>query len=148
MSRIVVYSRSNLADLQRDLHRMLRQDLHQNQGPTLHQGTSSWAPQIDVWETEEALIVLAELAGMRDAEVEVVVADDMLILSGRRAELHHGNAQRFFRLEINEGQFQAAVHLPVPIVEQEINARYDDGLLTVTLPKRRPNIRRIPIQQD
>ncbi len=104
-----------------------------------------WQPQVDVYEVSEALLVLVELAGMRDSEIEITVSDDALLLSGRRPELHREGTLRFHQLGINEGPFQAAILLPGAVDVEAISADYDDGMLTITLPKHKAQARRIGI---
>jgi len=131
--------------MQRQLEQLFQRQFGQPQARVLWHEESTWQPPIDVYETDEAFIVLAELAGMRDSEIEITLSSDGLFLAGRRPEIHPDGTLRFHRLGINEGPFQAAVLLPGPINEDNITADYDDGLLTVTLPKRPHQTRRIEV---
>jgi HSP20 family protein len=82
---------------------------------------------------------------MRDSQIEVTLSEDALLIGGRRPELHQDGTLRFHQLGINEGPFQAAVLLPGPVADEGITANYDDGLLTITLPKRKIESRRIEV---
>jgi HSP20 family protein len=147
MSRVILVRRSlNTGAMQRELEDLFRQQWSR---PPLsyHRRSDLWQPAADVYETEDAFIVLLELAGMRGVEIEITLTDGALFISGRRPELHREGAVRFHQLGINEGPFQCAVYLPGPVLENDVSATYDDGLLTITLPKRTPVRVRVDIAE-
>jgi HSP20 family molecular chaperone IbpA len=88
------------------------------------------------------------LAGLRDSQIEVTLADDALLISGRRPELHQEGTLRFHQLGINEGPFEAVILLPGAVDDEAIDAHYDDGFLTITLPKQKPQVRRIEVTSE
>jgi HSP20 family protein len=96
---------------------------------------TGWSPVLDVYEDKDNLIVKAELPGMKKDQMELSLHDNTLTISGeRKAERTETNgdasrSERFF------GRFQRTVTLPKPVDASKINARYKDGILTVTLPK-------------
>lgn len=146
MSRIILLRRSLGGDaLQRELEELVRRQWGRQQPMSIRHRSDLWQPAADVYETDEAYVVLLELAGMRGVEIAVTLAEGALFVSGRRPELHHEGAQHFHQLSINEGPFQCAVYLPGPVDESEVEATYDDGLLTITLPKRSPRNVRIEV---
>ncbi|MCS6829333.1 MAG: Hsp20/alpha crystallin family protein [Armatimonadota bacterium] len=116
-----------------------------------------WQPPVDVCETEEALVVKAEIAGIQPDRINVSLsADDrMLVISGIRAEDEEDRRARVrcYQLEIYYGPFERHVALPpdIPIDRDNISATYRNGVLTVRLPKRVqeeiPATRRIPITE-
>lgn len=101
-----------------------------------------WQPRIDVYETEEAVVVKLELAGVDSSTLRVRLSGDdrSLTVSGERREDESERAMRVrcYRLEIYFGPFETKVHLPPGIRYQRemVTARYNDGILTVTLPRR------------
>lgn len=117
-----------------------------------------WQPPVDVCETEDALMVKAEIAGVRSDRINVSLsADDrILVISGIRAEDEEERRARVrcYQLEIYYGPFERHITLPpdVPIDRENITATYRDGTLTVCIPKRShddvPATRRIPVTQD
>jgi HSP20 family protein len=146
MNRVIVLRRSySTAAMQRELEELFRRQWGRQQPASIRHRSDLWQPDADVYETEAAYVVLLELSGMRGAEIEVTLTDGALFISGRRPELHHPGALHFHQLGINEGPFQCAVYLPGPVEEAAVEAAYDDGLLTITLPKRQPARTRIDV---
>jgi HSP20 family protein len=146
MNRIIVLRRSlGTAAMQRELEELFRRQWSRQQPASLRHHSGLWQPDADVYETDSAYVVLLELAGMRGVEIEVTLTEGALFISGRRPELHHEGAVHFHQLGINEGPFQCAVYLPGPVSENDVEAAYDDGLLSITLPKRQPVSTRIAV---
>lgn len=113
--------------------------------------TTLWRPNADVHEQTDAYLIKIELAGMRDAQIEVTIEEGQLIIGGQRAEQRESAVKCVHELGINYGPFQLEFSLSVPLQEDEITARYDDGMLYITLPKRPAQPRqprRIDIQID
>ena len=96
--------------------------------------TTAWRPPTDVFETESALIVRVEIAGMRTEDFHLQLDGQTLIVRGTRHDPDLGSA--YHRLEIPFGQFQVVVLLPTAVDEQHVEAEYRDGFLRITLPKR------------
>lgn len=117
-----------------------------------------WQPPVDLCETEDALVVKAEIAGVQPDRINVSLsADDrMLVISGIRAEDEEERRARVrcYQLEIYYGPFERHVTLPPDILidRDNISASYRNGVLTVRLPKRVqeeiPATRRIPITES
>lgn len=131
--------------VQRQLEELFRRQWGRPQAVGIRHEDGLWQPHVDVYEVADAFLVLVELGGMRDSEIEITLADDALLIAGRRPELHRDGTIHFHQLEINEGPFRTAVVVPGPVVDEDVTAHYDDGLLTITLPKRRVQPRRIEV---
>ena len=97
---------------------------------------SGWNPPTDVFETEENFIVRVEIAGMKDADFEVAIENQILMISGNRSELNERRAYR--QMEIRFGKFEIAVEISVPVEIERAVAEYKDGFLVVQLPKLSP----------
>lgn len=97
--------------------------------PTLH----LWRPPIDVFETDEALTVVVEIAGIRVDDFSIALGKQSLTISGVRAGSTGPRA--YHQMEILHGEFVAEVALPFPIDSPGAEATYTDGFLTVRLPK-------------
>ena len=96
-----------------------------------------WSPPTDVYETGDALIVRMEMAGMRDEDFEVIVENETLYITGSRPDTPERRA--YHQMEIRFGKFATAVGLPAPVDVEKARAEYQDGFLTIILPKATPN---------
>ena len=92
-----------------------------------------WRPPTDVLETDEAHVVVVEVAGMRGADFTVTYNHRVLSIQGTRADTSPRKA--YHQMEITYGEFASEVRLPAPIETSRIEATYNDGFLRVILPK-------------
>lgn len=102
----------------------------------LRRGSHLWRPPTDICETEEAVVVTVEVAGMREAEFSVSLDRQVLSIRGVRSD--RLKAQAYHQLEIAYGEFLTQVHIPAATEAARIQADYSDGFLRVVLPKVRP----------
>jgi HSP20 family protein len=94
----------------------------------------TWAPPVDVLETEEAYLVFAELPGVRRDDIQLQVRDRRLEISGRRHPL--GENRNFLRMERSYGPFRRTFDLGAPVDTDAITAAFEAGVLRVLVPKR------------
>jgi HSP20 family protein len=95
-----------------------------------------WRPQIDIYETAEEIIIMAEVAGVPREEIQLEVSPGAVSLSGVRAGALPGDYGRYRLAEIPWGRFERHIALPVPIETESAKALYRDGILVVRLAKR------------
>jgi HSP20 family protein len=93
------------------------------------------APMVDVTEGEKEFRISAELPGMSTENVELVVNDDMLTIRGEKKEEKEEKAENYHRSERRFGSFQRSFQLPRGVDRDRIEAKFDKGVLQVTLPK-------------
>ena len=98
--------------------------------------TRSWAPPVDIFETENDIVLKAELPGIEAKDVEVRVEDNTLYLKGERKFEKEVKEQNYHRVERSYGSFARSFSLPNSIDADKVKAEYKDGLLTLTMPKR------------
>jgi HSP20 family molecular chaperone IbpA len=96
-----------------------------------------WSPPTDLFETQSAYIVRVEIAGMREQDFSVVLENNYLTISGNRAEPQQRRA--YHQMEVRFGEFSTVVALPGPVEITDSRAEYEDGFLTVSLPKANPS---------
>jgi HSP20 family protein len=96
----------------------------------------SWAPAIDVIETEDAYLLFAELSGVRREEVQLQVRERRLELSGRRQPA--GEHRNFLRMERSYGPFRRSFDLGAEVDPDGISAGLNQGILRVRVPKLLP----------
>lgn len=99
--------------------------------------SSVWSPPTDLFESEEALVVRVEIAGMKEEDFEVALENNVLLIAGARSDSPERRA--YHQMEIRFGKFATSVALPVPVDAEVARAEYKDGFLIVTLPKAKPN---------
>jgi HSP20 family protein len=95
----------------------------------------SWTPMVDVIETDDAIKLKAELAGMKPEDIKIDVQDNVLTLSGERRFEEEVKEDKYYRIERRYGSFSRSIALPQTADESKIVANYDDGVLEVTVPK-------------
>lgn len=111
-------------------------------------GRDRWQPPADVYETEKAIVVRLELAGVTPAEVQVSVDGDVLRIRGRREPRVDADAQRVHQMEVAFGPFERALRIAIPFDREHVSAQIEDGFLRVTLPKRSAGPRRIDVENQ
>jgi HSP20 family protein len=94
-----------------------------------------WLPAVDVWETEEELVLSFDLPGIEEEKISVEVDDSVLTVSGEREKTDEYSGERFYRFERRYGTFQRSVTLPAGADESKIKAAYTNGVLEVRVPK-------------
>ena len=97
--------------------------------------SAMWSPPTDMFETDTHYIVRVEIAGMRDEDFEVAVEDNTLSISGFRPDMPERRA--YHQMEIRFGKFFTSIGLPGEVNLDRARAKYEDGFLTIQLPKAR-----------
>jgi HSP20 family protein len=97
--------------------------------------TSTWLPAVDVWETENELVLSFDLPGIPEDKIAVELDDNVLTVSGERERTQEHSTDRFYRFERRFGQFSRSVTLPQGVDESQINADFKNGVLEVRVPK-------------
>ena len=107
--------------------------------PRTHRRGTIWVPPTDVYETEDNLVIQAEIAGVQPSDFSVSLHERRLTISGSRAD--HGPARRaYHQLEVHFGEFRVEIDLPVDVDSTRADAQYADGFLRVVLAKLKPRV--------
>lgn len=93
------------------------------------------APAIDVYEEDNAVVVEAPLPGIDINNVEVTVENDVLTIEGKTEKKTEIDEKHYYRKEVRYGSFHRAVALPASVSGDEAEAKYEDGVLKITIPK-------------
>jgi HSP20 family protein len=102
-----------------------------------------WRPPTDVYETDDAVIVKIEIAGMKSEDIRISFVERMLTVAGVRQDV---DAKLSYHcLEIPYGEFRAEVFLGRSYIADEIEAKYENGFLYITLPKSKRE-HRVPVR--
>lgn len=98
--------------------------------------SGTWAPSVDIFETEQAIVLKADLPEVNPSDVDVRVEDNMLYLRGERKMEKEVKEESYHRVERSYGSFARSFALPHTVSSERITADYKDGVLKITLPKR------------
>lgn len=98
----------------------------------------NWHPPTDVYETEDAIFVRMEIAGMREENFEIELEAQLLSIRGARSDIAERRA--FHQMEIAFGEFACEINLPGPVHLDQVEARYENGFLRILLPKVQPRM--------
>ena len=125
-----------------DPFQLLRREMEQlfdnvggSTGEALGGGGNIVAPRMDISEDEQAFRVSAEMPGARPEDVEVIVEDDVLTIRAERTQERETNRRNYHLMERSVGVFQRSLRLPAPVDPGKVQAAFDNGVLTVTIPK-------------
>jgi HSP20 family molecular chaperone IbpA len=94
-----------------------------------------WRPRADVAQSSTSITITVELAGVDPAEIEAVLYEDVLVISGRRQLPGPGSGGVYHAAEISQGSFRVEIGVPASIRPELTRARYERGLLHLTLAK-------------
>ena len=97
---------------------------------------SCWRPDADTYETADTVEIIVDLAGVHEEDFEVQLFDDALVVEGRRRLSAPEEATTFHAVRIRQGPFRLELPLVALVDSERVHARYDLGLLRITLSKR------------
>jgi HSP20 family protein len=97
--------------------------------------TSAWVPACDVFEDKDGLKIVAEIPGVKPEDVKLSLENNMLTIRGEKRQVAEETSERIHRYERTYGTFERTFALPSTVDAENIEARYDAGILTVLLPK-------------
>ncbi len=95
---------------------------------------SGWAPALDLYQTNDNVVAVVEVPGMRKEDIDISLHDGMLTIAGERQSTS-GDGENAERTERFSGKFRRSITLPTRVEAGKVSATYKDGILTITLPK-------------
>jgi len=98
--------------------------------------TGSWSPAVDIYESDNAIILTAELPGMTEKDVDLTVDRNLLTIKGERAFENEVKKENYHRVERSYGSFIRSFQLPATVDSTKVQAEQKNGILTITLPKK------------
>jgi HSP20 family protein len=125
------------------------EDMFRSMGPVFSLRERTWKPSMDVYETEDEIILLAEVAGVSKDFLDIEVNSKAIKISGNRNEIPKMESCKYRLAEIQYGIFERILILPAFIDPDRVDATFNDGLLKIRLIKK-PFERtiKIPIGDD
>ena len=97
--------------------------------------TSAWLPSVDVFEDKESLKIVAELPGLKPEDVKITLENSTLTLRGEKKQVAEEKTERVHRYERSYGSFERSFSLPNTVDADKVAASFENGVLTITLPK-------------
>jgi len=97
---------------------------------------TTWAPAVDIYETEHELVVKADVPDLKPEDLDVRVENNILTLRGERKFEKKVNENNYLRVERSFGSFSRSFSLGSTVNTEAIKADYKDGVLTLSIPKR------------
>jgi len=98
-------------------------------------GPLVWQPAVEVFETDNEVVVKAELPGIDPKNVSVTVTGDGLIIKGEAKAEHEETGRNYYRRELRYGSFLRTIPLPTEVKSEETKAAFRNGILEVKVPK-------------
>src|ERR1043165_3682096 len=119
--------------LQNQLNRMFDTALQGWQGDS--DGTTSWVPAADIYESDDELVVNLDLPGIDPKMVDLRVENNVLTIRGERQFNQKQNSENYHRIERSYGAFGRSFTLTTSVNPEKIRATYESGVLTIVMPK-------------
>src|SRR5690349_11315543 len=95
-----------------------------------------WSPPVDIFETEDELVLKADVPDINVDDIDVRVENETLTIKGERKFEQHQANKAFHRIERSYGTFVRSFSVPATVKTEAVKAEYKNGILTVTLPKK------------
>lgn len=127
---------SELENIQKQMNQLFDVSLSRNPwGDTTLLG-GQWTPVVDIYESKDNILMKAELPGLTKDEIEVSIHDNQLILKGEKKKDTEVKDEKYYKTERFYGSFFRTFPLSATIDVEKVDAKYQDGVLTLTLPKK------------
>lgn len=99
-------------------------------------GAFEWGPKVDLADTETAVEVKVEVPGVDPKDLDIEVADNVLLIRGEKSRDREEKKRNYYYAEREYGTFSRSIPLPATVSAEKVEASFKDGVLTVTLPKK------------
>lgn len=146
-----LWSDNPFADLRKEMDQALESFFGKRGLPGEAAGEKFMAPSIDVAENESAITLTAELPGISEEDVDLSIHNGVLTLKGEKKMEKKDDKDNYHVVERRYGSFQRSMRLPSSVDEAAVAAKFDKGVLTVTMPKKpgtAPVERKIAIEKQ
>ncbi|MBW2430112.1 MAG: Hsp20/alpha crystallin family protein, partial [Deltaproteobacteria bacterium] len=125
------------------------EDMFRSISPAFTLAERTWKPPMDMNETPEEVVIVAEIPGVDKDDLEVEISSKAVRIRGNRFAKHCSGNATYRLAEIQYGRFERILFLPAPIDPEVVSAVYQNGLLEIRLAKQpHEKAHKIPIQDD
>jgi HSP20 family protein len=125
----------DLVTLREKMNRLF-EEAYSTRGEERDLVSCSWSPSVDIYETEQELVLTAEVPGIEDNNIEIKIEDNTLTLKGERKFEKETEEENYHRIERAYGSFYRSFSLPPHINQDKIEAEHENGVLKITMPKK------------
>jgi HSP20 family protein len=125
-----------LSTLRGRMDRLFNEALGRTWGSEEGLATGVWVPPVDVFETPESIVLKADLPDVKKDEVDISIENNTLTIKGERKMEKETTEKNFYRCERSYGAFTRSFTLPPTVETEKAEAAFENGVLTLTLPKR------------
>jgi HSP20 family protein len=123
-----------LEQLQREMERYLQHVSHKKPRTVVF-SQRTWQPAVDVYESQDEVVAVVDLSGVKQDDIELAVGRNSLTLVGERRDPGERPDRRFTCMEIPFGPFERTVQLPTVVNPEAVSATYEAGFLRIVMPK-------------
>jgi HSP20 family protein len=132
MNAITRWTPFHLSTLQNEVNRLFERTVPARGD---NSALTAWPPSVDVYETENELVIKADLPDLNEKDLDIRVENNTLTIRGERKFEQTVKEDNYLRIERNYGSFSRSFGLPNTVNTEAIKAEYKNGVLTVELPK-------------
>ena len=126
----------SISSLQNEMNRMFDRFFKGWDLSELGAETGAWLPPIDLAETNDKVVVKAEIPGIDPKEIDISIQGDTLSVKGEKKEEKEEKGGNYYRMERRYGSFSRSIDLPSSVDTNKVSAEYKNGVLEITLQKK------------
>jgi HSP20 family protein len=124
----------NLHQMENEVERLLK-DFFISKNPMLMVSENAWTPHIDVYETSDAFIIKADIAGVTKENIKIQMKNRSVVITGKRVDDCEEAREHFHLAEVSYGVFVRQIELPGDLDRENVVAKFKDGFLKIFIPK-------------
>lgn len=125
----------DLVTLREKMNRLF-EEAFTSRGEQKDLAAGTWTPSVDIYETETALILSAEIPGIEEKDIEIKIEDNTLVIKGERRFEKETKKENYHRIERSYGSFYRSFTLPNYVDQDKIHAEHENGVLKITMPNK------------
>lgn len=125
----------NMTTLQDRINRIFDETASRSQDYDVEVSQCDWRPVVDIYDSEKAIVINAELPGVTKDSITLDVKENILTLKGERKSDEEVRKENYYRMERCFGTFERAFTLPSTVDPAKITANFKDGILKIEIPK-------------
>jgi len=133
----------DLLTLQDRMDRLFEESLSRNRVFEQSLASGIWSPSVDIYETNDEIVLKAELPGLKKDDVSIEVTENTLVLTGERTFEKDIKEENYHRIERSYGSFSRTFSLPTTVDQDGVSAKFIDGVLEIHIPKAEKSTARV-----